>query len=142
MAPYTPIVLKEDASLTDITFVEANRSDLWELEIVRMYKRRYPRNYLGSHLFGHVGQPTAAELNQPGNDPDDMIGKMGLERYYNNLLMGINGKRRVIVDSRGKQVELLGFAPTYDVSRGLHETCAILALSSSWRVPLPVVPAY
>ena len=112
MAPYTPIVLKEDASLTDITFVEANHSDLWELEIVRMYKRRYPRNYLGSHLFGHVGQPTEAELNQPGNDPDDMIGKMGLERYYNNLLMGINGKRRVIVDSRGKQVELLGFAPS------------------------------
>ncbi len=112
MAPYTPIVLKKDASLTDITFVEANRSDLWELEIVRMYKRRYPRNYLGSHLFGHVGQPNEAELNQPGHDSDDMIGKMGLERYYNNLLMGINGKRRVIVDSRGKQVELLGFAPS------------------------------
>ena len=111
-APYTPIVLKEDATLADITFVEANRNDLSELELVRMYKRRYPQNELGSHLFGYVGRPTRAELDQLNHDPDDMVGKMGLERFYNDLLMGENGSRRVIVDSHGKQVELLGSAPS------------------------------
>jgi penicillin-binding protein 2 len=33
--------------------------------------------------------------------PGDVVGKSGLEREYNSILMGTDGSRRVIVDSRG-----------------------------------------
>ena len=111
-APYTPIVLKEDASLADIAFVEAHQFDLPELELVRMYRRRYPPGELGAHLFGYVGEASRQEVEQLGHASGDIIGKMGIEQHYNNLLMGQSGQRRVIVDSRGKQVEVLGINPS------------------------------
>jgi penicillin-binding protein 2 len=110
-APFTPIVLKEDADLADIAFVEAHQHDLPELELVRMYRRRYPPNQLAAHLFGYVGRASRSDIEQHGHKASDVVGKMGLERLYNDMLMGRSGQRRVIVDSRGKQVELLGTEP-------------------------------
>lgn len=110
-APYTPIVLKEDAALADIAFVEAHQHDLPELELVRMFRRRYPPNQMAAHLFGYVGLASRSDIEQHGHKPTDVVGKMGLERLYNDSLMGRSGQRRVIVDSRGKQVELLGTEP-------------------------------
>ena len=36
-----------------------------------------------------------------------MIGKFWLERQYNDQLIGIDGQRRVVVDSRGREREVL-----------------------------------
>ncbi|MBI4466795.1 MAG: penicillin-binding protein 2 [Acidobacteria bacterium] len=105
--PYQPIVLKDEATLADIAFIEAHRTDLSELELLLMYKRRYPPNGFGAHLFGYVGETTAKEIAARGYRLGDVVGKMGVERHYNQILMGENGQRRVIVDSRGKEVEKL-----------------------------------
>lgn len=105
--PFQPIVLKDDATLADIAFVEAHRTDLPELELLLMYRRRYPAHGFGAHLFGYVGEASQREIASSGYALGDVIGKMGLERYYNKILMGENGQRRVIVDSRGKEVEKL-----------------------------------
>lgn len=105
--PYLPIVLKDEASLSDIAFIEAHRTDLPELELLLMYRRRYPTDGFGAHLFGYVGEVSQKELGEQGFQMGDVVGKMGLERYYNKVLMGENGQRRVIVDSLGKEVEKL-----------------------------------
>jgi penicillin-binding protein 2 len=105
--PYQPIVLKDDATLADIAFIEAHRTDLPQLELLLVYRRRYPPNGFGAHLFGYVGEASKAEIEAGGYELGDFVGKMGLERYYNSHLMGRNGQRRVIVDSRGKEVEKL-----------------------------------
>lgn len=105
--PYQAIVLKDDASLSDIAFVEAHRTDLPELELLLVYRRRYPPGDFGAHVFGYVGEATRREIKARGYNLGDIVGKMGLERYYNQVLMGENGQRRVIVDSRGKEVEKL-----------------------------------
>ncbi len=34
----------------------------------------------------------------------DIVGQSGVEKYYNDILMGQNGSRRVLVNSRGKEV--------------------------------------
>ena len=36
-----------------------------------------------------------------------MVGKFGLERQYNDLLMGVDGQRRVVVDSMGRERQTL-----------------------------------
>jgi penicillin-binding protein 2 len=105
--PYQPIVLKEEATLSDIAFIEAHRTDLPQLELLLVYRRRYPGQGFGAHLFGYVGEASKKEIADRGYQLGDYVGKMGLERYYNQTLMGSSGQRRVIVDSRGKEVEKL-----------------------------------
>ena len=106
-APYQPIVLKDVASMADIAFIEAHRTDVPWLDLVLMYRRRYPPDKFGAHLFGHLGETSAEEVSARGYELGDLVGKLGLERRYNNTLMGQNGARRVIVDSRGREVEKL-----------------------------------
>jgi penicillin-binding protein 2 len=53
-------------------------------------------------------------LNQPQFElynPGDVVGVSGVEKQYNNLLMGKNGSRRAIVDSRGREVGRLDETP-------------------------------
>ncbi|MFQ5696017.1 MAG: penicillin-binding protein 2, partial [Terriglobia bacterium] len=47
--PYQTIVLKEEALLADIAFIEAHRIDLPELELLRVYRRRYPPAGFAGH---------------------------------------------------------------------------------------------
>ena len=105
--PYQPIVLKQEATLSDIAFIEAHRTDLPQLELLLVYRRRYPGQGFGAHLFGYVGEASKKEIADRGYQLGDYVGKMGLERYYNQTLMGSSGQRRVIVDSRGKEGEKL-----------------------------------
>ena len=41
----------------------------------------------------------------------DIVGQSGVEKYYNDILMGQNGSRRVLVNSRGKEVGELSDKP-------------------------------
>jgi penicillin-binding protein 2 len=47
------------------------------------------------------------ELYSPG----DVVGMSGVEQYYNDVLMGKNGSRQVLVNSRGKEVGTLSDVP-------------------------------
>jgi penicillin-binding protein 2 len=101
---FQPIVIKSDASQADIAFVESHRADLPSLELLMVYRRKYPPNGFLAHVLGYVGEVTPREIVQnPGRyRPGDIVGKAGLEREYNDVLMGVDGLRRVVVDSRGR----------------------------------------
>jgi penicillin-binding protein 2 len=61
-----------------------------------------------------VGEVSEQMLNQPRwefNNPGDVVGQSGVELEYNNMLMGNNGFRRAIVNSKGKEVGRLGETP-------------------------------
>lgn len=108
-APYQPIVLKDDATLADVAFIEAHRTDLPEIELLMMYRRRYPPHGLGAHLFGYVGEVSKHEVASGRYNLGAVVGKLGLERRYNDILMGTDGQRRVLVDSRGREVSRLDY---------------------------------
>jgi penicillin-binding protein 2 len=64
-----------------------------------------------AHLIGYVGEVTEDMLNQPQFElynPGDVVGVSGVERQYNNALMGKNGARRELVNSHGREVGVLG----------------------------------
>jgi penicillin-binding protein 2 len=86
--PFQPIVLKDEASLADIAFVEAHRTDLPQLELLLVYRRRYPPGGFGAHAFGYVGEASKAEVEAHGYELGDFVGKMGLERHYNEHRAG------------------------------------------------------
>jgi len=110
---YLTIPLKEELSGDELTFVEAHKgSDAFpEMELIKSQYRIYPQDGLAAHLLGYVGEINEAELNSPewaSHNPGDVIGKVGIERFYNELLTGIDGQRRVRVDNRMNTRQVLG----------------------------------
>lgn len=110
---YFTISLKEELTPAELTFVEAHRGQdaFPELELIKSQYRIYPGGGLGGHLLGYVGEINDTELNSAewaAYNPGDVIGKTGIERYYNELLKGVDGQRRVRVDNRMNTREVLG----------------------------------
>jgi penicillin-binding protein 2 len=104
---YQPIFLKDDITPDELAFIEAHKNELPELDTIMAYRRLYPRNGFMAHLVGYVGEVTESMLNQPQFEfynPGDVVGVSGVEKQYNQILMGQNGSRRALVDSRGKEM--------------------------------------
>jgi len=103
---FQPIVIKPEASPSDIAFIESHRSDIPVLEMLMVHRRRYPRGGFLAHVSGYVGEisPEQVDASNGRYKPGDIVGKTGLERQYNDQLMGVDGQRRVIVNSVGREV--------------------------------------
>lgn len=106
MPKFQPIIIKPEASQSDIAFIESHRADIPVLEMLMVYRRRYPRDSFLAHVSGYVGEvsPEQVEDSDSKLRPGGIVGKTGLERQYNDILMGTDGLRRVIVNSVGKEV--------------------------------------
>src|SRR5262249_13784974 len=114
MPSYQPIFLKDDITPDELAFVEAHRNELPELDTIMAHRRLYPRNGFMAHLTGYVGEVSEQMLNQPRwevNNPGDVVGQSGVELEYNQILMGTNGSRRALVNSRGREVGRLDETP-------------------------------
>ncbi len=111
---YQPIFLKDDITPDELAFIEAHRNELPELDTIMAHRRLYPRKGFMAHLVGYVGEVSEDMLNQPQwefYNPGDVVGKSGVELQYNQMLMGKNGARRSIVNSRGKEMQSLSETP-------------------------------
>nr|MBA3334512.1 hypothetical protein [Acidobacteriota bacterium] len=70
-------------------------------------QRFYPNKTVLAHALGYVGEISLKQLEKPevqakGFRAGDIIGKGGLEQYYDEYLRGKPGHRKVLVDSRGR----------------------------------------
>ncbi len=103
---FQPIVIKPEASQADIAFIESHRADIPLLEMLMVHRRRYMADSFMAHASGYVGEVSAeqVEKNNGRYRPGDFEGKSGLERQYNDTLVGTDGLRRVMVNSVGKEV--------------------------------------
>jgi len=110
---YEPIVIKEELTPADLAFVEAHKDPEFfpEMELIHAQRRLYPQNGMAAHVIGYTGEISEAELDNPDfatYNSGDVIGKFGLERQYNERLMGVDGQRQVVVDNRGRERNILG----------------------------------
>jgi penicillin-binding protein 2 len=111
---FRPIILKEDVSVGDIAYVKAHRYELPEIAVELQPRRRYFEGQLAAHALGYVGEVTETELTTPefvNFKSGDQVGKTGLEREYNNVLVGKDGFKRVIVNSFGREMGQLEEQP-------------------------------
>jgi len=111
---YQPIFLKDDITPDELAFIEAHRNEYPELDTIRVQRRLYPKGGFLAHLIGYVGEVSEDMLNQPRYEtysPGDVVGQSGVEAEYNDILMGKNGSRRVLVNSKGKEVGELSDTP-------------------------------
>ncbi len=104
---FEAMVLKENATMQDIAWVESHSLEFPELRVELQPQRYYPHGLVLAHVVGYVGEISPKQLENPeykdkGFKPGDIIGKGGLEQYYDEYLRGKPGYRKVIVDSRGR----------------------------------------
>jgi penicillin-binding protein 2 len=105
-----PILVKQNAGEADRAWVSARELEHPEIQIDPQPQRLYPHGKLASHVLGYIGEISAAELERPkyaGYKMGDIIGKGGIESVYDSILRGVDGKRRVVVDSRGRPIREL-----------------------------------
>jgi penicillin-binding protein 2 len=108
---YQTISIKEDLTPAEVAFVEAHKAEFPELEMIHSQRRLYPQGGLGAHVVGYVGEVSDAQLHQAEfvmYDPGTEVGQTGIERRYNDVLIGTDGSRQVLVDSRGRSRGELG----------------------------------
>ena len=103
---FQPIVIKPEATPADVAFIESHRADIPLLEMLMVHRRRYLPGGFMAHASGYVGEVSEQQIEASNSKlrPGDIAGKSGLERQYNDVLVGTDGMRRVIVNSVGKEV--------------------------------------
>jgi len=80
------------------------------VEVVIEARRQYPDGALVSQLLGYTGPVSAdqiEELKAKGYLPDDLLGKTGLEAFYESELRGQYGSETVERDAAGRKLQVL-----------------------------------
>lgn len=121
---YRPLVIVRDASLSQVAAVTARRLELPGVVVEQVPTRYYPAHTLASHLFGYVGEVTDTQLQGAADSRmrnGSIIGQSGVEQRYNEFLMGDDGERHVVVNSVGREIEMIDEAPP-DAGRQIQLT--------------------
>ena len=72
--------------------------------------RFYPYNSTASHVIGYVAKANSKDLEtNPLSKLTNIAGKSGVERYYNDILQGKEGKRLTKVTALNKVVEEISY---------------------------------
>lgn len=106
---FEPFVVKIDLTPSEIEKFYRNKYKLPGVFIEAMPKRIYPLNDLGSHVIGYVGHPSTRDFKRLKKQigPNSFVGKMGVERSLDNILIGELGEEKVMVNAIGKIVKVL-----------------------------------
>ena len=111
---WVPITLKEELTPADLAFVDSHHDFFPELVAIESTPRLYPRNGMLAHVIGYTGEVSEQELDMAEYakyNPGDIVGKFGIEKEYNDSLMGTDGQRQVVVDNRGQVRQTIGTKP-------------------------------
>lgn len=125
---FLPIRLKRNVDIKSVAFVSEHRDRLPGVQVESEPLRRYPLGLLASHLLGYVGEISDKELADPAYSDylsGDLMGRMGIERRYEKLLRGQDGKRFLEVNALGRKGDFLGEKHPVLPKRGTNLTLTI-----------------
>ncbi len=111
--PYQSIPLRYRLSEEEIALLAVNEYRLPGVEVEAQLVRYYPYKELFAHVLGYVGRINDVELNNFSEEEYERyegtftIGKVGLERYYEDTLLGQVGSQNVEINARGRVLKTL-----------------------------------
>jgi len=108
--PYQPVKVRRDLPFSVLAAIEEHRYELPGVIYQLEARRSYPFGSLAAHVLGYVGQPTRREftkLAREGYLYGELVGRSGVELYYERLLHGRPGVRYTEVDAFGREVQML-----------------------------------
>ena len=111
---HRPVPLKENLTEKQIARFIVDQHRFPFVSIVKIQHRYYPYGASLTHILGYISKINTQDkqrLEEENKASDYVatfnIGKMGIERYYEDVLHGTAGNEKVEVNSRGRIVRLL-----------------------------------
>ncbi|RUM89064.1 MAG: penicillin-binding protein 2 [Thermodesulfatator sp.] len=111
---YGEVLLRRRLDQDVVARLEARRYFLPGIRIEARPERYYPLGQAFFHLLGYVSPITREELRRLkalGYEPSDYLGRIGLEKVYEDLLRGKKGEREVERDAFGRVVKIVSETP-------------------------------
>ena len=108
---FDPVPLKYNLTEQERAILAVNRHILAGTEVSAQLLRHYPQRELLTHTLGYVGRINDREIRKINPEQyrgTDFIGKIGLEKHYEHMLLGEVGKEQVETDARGRVMRVIG----------------------------------
>ncbi len=105
------VVIKLNLNETDIARFSEVKFQFPGVNIETQMTRYYPHGELFAHVIGYVGRINDKELKSIDKDAyagTNLIGKIGVEKYYEDLLHGLPGNESIEADAHGNVLRHLG----------------------------------
>lgn len=112
--PFESIPLKLNLDDTEVARLAVNLHQFEGVEINARLTRNYPQDEHAVHALGYVGRVDVDDLNQVDEANyagTSHIGKLGLEKFYEDELHGRVGVQQVEVNARGRTLRVLSETP-------------------------------
>ncbi|MBS03688.1 MAG: penicillin-binding protein 2 [Gammaproteobacteria bacterium] len=148
--PYDPVPVRYHLSEEEIARIEVNRYRLPGVRVDAQLVRHYPERGLLAHAVGSVrriNEDDLKRIDQVAYSGTDHIGKTGIERFYEPLLLGRVGYRRIETNALGRVMNVLdetkpvpGRNLTLQIDAGLQQAASD-ALGDRRGVVVAIEPA-
>ncbi len=103
---FLPITIAENLGIEEVAGIEAHAPEHPEFAITVSQRRLYTHGASAAHALGYLSEASLDQVKatESGYRLGDWIGQKGIEGAYERLLAGVNGERRIIVDSHGREM--------------------------------------
>ena len=108
---FEAVPIRPQLDQEEIANYAVHRHELPGVLLETRMARHYPYGTLGSHALGYVGtisEDDLVRLDKERYFGTGVIGKTGIERAYEDELLGAGGYREVLVNAEGRSVTALG----------------------------------
>ena len=107
-APFLPVTVQDQLTFEEIARIAANTPNLAGVSVEQGLSRVYPALESYAHVVGYVGPVSDNDLRR-GNEsnpllkiPRFQVGKVGVEKHYEDVLRGSAGVMKVEVNALGR----------------------------------------
>ena len=106
---YIAATIASDISESSVAYIMENNDKFVGVSVEEQSMRRYTGSEYLAHIIGYTGQISTEEyeeilVNDETIEPNDVIGKSGIEKEMNEQLFGKKGYSTIFVDSRGTTI--------------------------------------
>ena len=111
---FQPVTIKLRLSEAEVARFAVDRHRFPGVEVVPYLNRRYPYGALFAHVVGYVGRIDTADLERldpAAYNGTTHVGKLGIERTYEERLHGQVGREQVEVNAEGRVLRVVGREP-------------------------------
>lgn len=110
----TPYVFAKDISIETASKIKELKYELDGIDVTESAVREYANGSLMPHIIGRVGPIYAEEmpnLVDKGYNPNDYVGKDGIELKYEDELRGTDGTKKIYFNSDGDVIDTVEEKP-------------------------------
>lgn len=115
---FKPVALRNRLNVQEVAIFSANQHRFPGVTVEARLARHYPYQAALTHMLGYVARINKKDLqklSEAGLDANyaatHFIGKLGVEKYHEELLHGQVGYQEVEVNSQGRIIRTLNFEP-------------------------------